>query len=80
LQSLLDFVKRVVAELNDELPATLKEGGVFKKGFYSNLDELIDLHSNSRQILVDMEKRERERSGISSLKIRYNKIFGYYIV
>ena len=78
-QTLLDFAKRVVAELNDELPATFKEGGIFRKGFYSHLDELIDLHSNSRQVLVEMEKRERERSGISSLKIRYNKIFGYYI-
>ncbi len=78
-QSLLDFAKRVCNELNDELPATLRDGGMFKKGFYENLDELIDLHSNSRQVLLDMEKRERERSGISSLKIRFNRIFGYYI-
>ena len=78
-QTLLDFAKRVCTELNDELPATLKDGGVFKKGFYNDLDELIDLHSNSRQVLLEMEKRERERSGISSLKIRFNRVFGYYI-
>lgn len=78
-EKLLSYAKKVNSELNEQLPATLKEGGIFKKGFYGELDSIIDLHTNSRQVLLEMEKRERERTGISSLKIKYNKIFGYYI-
>jgi len=76
---LLDFAKRVNSELNEQLPATLREAGIFKKGHYQELDGIIDLHTNSRQVLLEMEKSERARTGISSLKIKYNKIFGYYI-
>lgn len=78
-EELIGFAKRIDEQLNVVLPATSKEAGIFKKGFYPELDELIDLHTNSRQVLLDMEKREKERTGISSLKIKYNKIFGYYI-
>jgi DNA mismatch repair protein MutS len=65
--------------MEDEQPHTTKDGGVFRKGFDAKLDELIDLHSNSRQVLLDMEKREREATKINSLKIKYNRVFGYYI-
>ena len=79
VQELYDFATELSQKFEDELPATSKDGGIFKQGFDANLDELINLHSNSRQVLMEMEKNERERTKISSLKIKYNKIFGYYI-
>ena len=74
-----EFAKNMTECMNEEQPHTVKDGGIFKKGFKAELDELIDLHTNSRQVLMDMEKRERENTKISSLKIKYNKVFGYYI-
>ncbi len=79
VKELYDFATELSQKFEDELPATSKDGGIFKQGFDANLDELINLHSNSRQVLMEMEKNERERTKISSLKIKYNKIFGYYI-
>ena len=60
-------------------PALVRDGGVIASGYDTELDELRDLSEKSDQILVDMEIRERERSGISALKIRYNRVHGYYI-
>lgn len=73
------FARTMVDRMEDEQPHTTKDGGIFKKGFDPKLDELIDLHQNSRQVLLDMEKREKETTKINSLKIKYNKVFGYYI-
>ena len=74
-----EFARIMVERMEDEQPHTTKDGGIFKKGFDPKLDELIDLHQNSRQVLLDMEKREKETTKINSLKIKYNKVFGYYI-
>jgi len=60
-------------------PALVRDGGVIATGYDEELDELRNLSEQSDQILVDMETRERERSGISALKIRYNRVHGYYI-
>ncbi len=79
LKGLYDFSSDILSKLEDQLPATLKDGGIFKTGFDPKLDELISLHTNSKKVLMEMEKSEKERTGISSLKIKYNKIFGYYI-
>jgi DNA mismatch repair protein MutS len=65
--------------LVDEPPVQLKNGGVVRKGVNAELDELIDLSSNSHQLIMDLEAREREQTGISSLKVRFNNVFGYYI-
>lgn len=62
-----------------DAPATLKEGGVIKKGFNDELDELRDITKNGRSYITQMETREKKRTGIKSLKIRFNKVFGYYI-
>jgi DNA mismatch repair protein MutS len=75
---------RDVAELIDrailEEPAfLLTEGGIIKDGFNAELDELRSVSRSGKTFIAQMEKRERERTGISSLKVRYNKIFGYYI-
>ena len=63
----------------DEPPALLRDGGVIKRGFNTDLDELQTLKENAGQYLLDLEARERERSGISGLKVKYNRVHGYYI-
>ncbi len=69
----------IEAAICDDPPFTITEGGIFKKGYDARLDELIDLATNGKQAVMRIEAEERARSGISSLKVRYNKVFGYYI-
>ena len=64
---------------NEEAPLTARDGGIFKKGAQPELDRLISLTENGQRWLVDLETREREKTGIPSLKVRYNRVFGYYI-
>ncbi len=63
----------------DEVPLTIKDGGMFRDGFNSQLDEIRAIRANGKQFLASIEQRERERTGIKTLKIGYNKVFGYYI-
>jgi len=63
----------------DEPPALLRDGGVIKRGFNADLDELQTLKDNAGEYLLELEARERERSGISGLKVKYNRVHGYYI-
>ena len=63
----------------DEPPATLREGGVIARGFDATLDSLRDLTENASGFLSDLEAKERERTGIASLKVGYNRVHGYYI-
>ena len=65
--------------LADLPPLTPKDGGIFRKGYHAELDELIDLSENSENILVHLEAAEREKSGIANLKMGYNRVHGYYI-
>lgn len=65
--------------LPDIPPAQVRDGGVIAVGYDAELDELKRLSEQSDQVLLDMETRERERSGIKNLKIRYNRVHGYYI-
>jgi len=65
--------------LNDEVPATLKDGGVIKTGFDATLDELRGLSENADNFLTELEERERKRTGISTLKVGYNRVHGYYL-
>ena len=60
-------------------PLSIKEGGMFKKGFNEQLDEYLDAKTNGKQWLLDFEKREREKTGIAKLRVGFNKVFGYYI-
>ena len=60
-------------------PMLLREGGVFKSGFDAELDRLNSLKDQAGQYLLDLEQRERERTGINSLKVGYNRVHGYYI-
>jgi DNA mismatch repair protein MutS len=70
------LVARAIA---DDPPAMPSEPGVIRRGFHAELDELRDITKQGRQIIAAMEERERKRTGIASLKIRYNQVFGYYI-
>lgn len=65
--------------LNEELPASLKDGGVFKPGYSSELDELRSLGTGGKKWLKELKEAEIKRTGISSLKIGFNKVFGYYL-
>jgi len=76
LADVRDLISRGIA---DDPPAVLNEPGVIRRGFDPELDELRDLMKSGRQIIAAMEDRERKRTGIGSLKIRYNQVFGYYM-
>jgi len=65
--------------LIDDPPANLQHTGIFRKGYSSDLDHIIKSSSNSREWIANLEKREKARTGIKTLKVGYNKVFGYYI-
>ncbi len=73
------LASRIVNAQKEEAPISTRDGGIFKTGFHAELDRLISLSENGQQFLVDLEARERKATGISSLKVRYNRVFGYYI-
>ncbi len=79
LNDLESLVRQFEAEFVEDLPLSIKQGGMIKKGFNSDLDNWIELATNSQGLLQKMEEEERARTGISSLKIRYNNVFGFYI-
>ena len=64
--------------INDEPPAAIKDGGIIKSGYNSHVDELRDIKHNGKSLISEIEERERKATGISQLKIGYNKVFGYY--
>ena len=63
----------------DNPPSTLSDGGVFKDGYNKELDEARSIQKNGRAFIASLENKERERTGIKTLKIGYNRVFGYYI-
>ncbi|MEG2814410.1 MAG: DNA mismatch repair protein MutS, partial [Oscillospiraceae bacterium] len=65
--------------ISDEPPIAMKDGGVIKQGFNEELDNYRDLCFNAKEYIAKIEQREKEKTGISKLKIGYNRIFGYYI-
>jgi len=73
-------VRDLIAQgIADDPPALASEPGVIRRGFHAELDELRDILKQGRQRIAQMEERERKRTSIQSLKIRYNQVFGYYI-
>ena len=75
----LDLAEDVERTLVDEPPALLREGGVIRDGVDPELDELRSTSRGGRATIAGIEERERERTGISNLKVRFNRVFGYYI-
>ena len=78
-ESVDEIVRLIDRTIKDECPLTIREGNFIKRGYHSELDELWEIKTNARQILTDIETREREATGIGSLKIKYNRVFGYFI-
>ncbi len=79
IDELGDLRQKIQGTLADEPPLTLADGNVIRKGVDAQLDELRDLRHNSRQYIAQIEQRERERTKINSLKVKFNQIFGYYL-
>jgi DNA mismatch repair protein MutS len=79
VDELSDVRSRIDSTLIPEPPISLSDGGVIAHGVDKELDDLRDLSRNSKQYLAQIEQRERQRTGISSLKIKFNSIFGYYL-
>ncbi len=75
-QDLTDYVSRAITE---RPPSDFERGGIIRTGFSPELDQLRDVLNSGRDFLAKFEARERERTGIRSLKVGYNKVFGYYI-
>ncbi len=65
--------------LVSEPPSIDRQGGIFSDGYLAELDELRALSTTAKDVVLDLERRERERTGISSLKVKFTKVFGYYI-
>ena len=65
--------------LTERPPATLVEGGVIQQGYDAELDELRELRDGGRQYIASLQQRERDRTGITSLKVGFNRVFGYYL-
>ena len=79
LDPLEDLAVLLDTAIDDEPPYVIREGGIIKKGFDNDVDELRSLVKGSREVLLKMEADEKERTGIKTLKISFNKVFGYYI-
>ncbi len=76
LETLVELIEKAIV---DEAPVTVREGGMIKKEYNEELDELRDISSNSKQWIAAFQQKERDKTGIRSLKVGYNKVFGYYI-
>ena len=79
LDTLDDLTARIAKTLAAEPPLTLVDGGAIAAGIDAELDELRSISTSGRQAIAAIEDRERQRTGIGSLKVRYNSVFGYYI-
>ena len=73
-----DLYELLEASINEEAPITIKEGGIFKPGYMQQIDDLKLAKSECKNWLADLEAKERDATGIKNLKIKYNKVFGYY--
>lgn len=79
LDEMADLRELLHKAIEDNPPVSLKEGGLIKKGYEAQLDQLREICWQGKKWIAELEAKERLRTGISSLKVRYNKVFGYYI-
>ena len=78
LDPLEDLYELIHAAIRDDAPVSLREGGLINRGFSQELDELLTLLHDGKQLILSLEAKERERSGIPKLKVGYNRVFGYF--
>lgn len=79
LEDLSDISELLEASLDEDPPISVKEGGMIKEGYHEEADRLRHASKDGKSIILEMEAREKEQTGIKNLKISYNKVFGYYI-
>ncbi len=79
LDILTDLHELLESTINEEAPITLREGRLIKEGFNEELDELIHIQRDGKQLILDLETQERKETGIAKLKVGFNKVFGYFI-
>ncbi len=79
MQALPSIVQLIDSSIADDPPATITEGNVIRSGYNTELDELRTLAHSGKEWIAKLQKTERERTGISSLKVGFNNVFGYYI-
>lgn len=79
VKTLIDIYNLIEKTIVDEPPFSVREGGIIRQGYNEMLDELHGLSKDGKDYILEIENRERERTGIKGLKIKYNKVFGYFI-
>ncbi len=79
VEALDELVNLLEKSISEDAPISIKDGNIIKYNYHSELDELKDIANNGKKWLVDLEIREKERTGIKNLKVKYNKVFGYFI-
>jgi DNA mismatch repair protein MutS len=79
LDTLDDIAQLIDRAIRDDPPVSIKEGGLIEEGYYGELDQLISLSRNGKAWIAKLASSEQKKTGISNLKIGYNKVFGYYI-
>ena len=72
------LVKLLADSIQDEPPLQVKEGGIIRTGYDADIDKLREAKTQGRQWLMDLEAEDQQRTGIRNLRIKYNKVFGYY--
>ncbi len=78
MDELQDIFQLILASIQEEPPITIREGGIIKDGFDETIDTLRSAKKDGKQWLAQLEEQDRERTGIKNLRIKYNKVFGYY--
>lgn len=79
LQALDEIAEMILKGIVDDPPTTIKEGGMIREGYSKELDEIRNSAKTFKDWIVQLQEKERRRTGIKSLKVRFNKVFGYYI-
>jgi DNA mismatch repair protein MutS len=79
LDDVVEVREAIEQTLIDEPPTLAREGGCVRDGVDPELDELRRISRSGKQVIAELEEQERARTGIASLKVRYNRVFGYYI-
>lgn len=76
---LFECYKIIDGSINEDAPFSVREGGIIKSGYSQELDEIRNIMNSGKDFLLDIEQREREATGIKNMKIKFNKVFGYFI-
>lgn len=79
LTDMTELADLLSAAIDENAPALMKDGGYIRDGFHQELDELRAMRNNGQQLVKDVETREKERTGIKTLKVGFNRVFGYFI-